>query len=76
MNLLRVRIDYSDILTLMMRQRFITVVVRSMWYRHRRLSTVKGCHVMVRQVIRGQLTHSQMHNAHTVHALEDIRESF
>ena len=64
MTLLRVRIDYGDILTLMMRQRFMTVVERSMWYRHRRLSTVKwlSCNG---QIIRGLLTHSQKHN-HTL----------
>ena len=31
MNLPRVRIDHGDILTFMMRQGFITVVIRSMW---------------------------------------------
>ena len=41
MNLLRLRIDYGNILTFMMGQRFITVVVRSVWFRHRHLSTVK-----------------------------------
>ena len=66
MNLLRVRIYHGDILTFMMRQRLITVVVRSMWYRH----------VMVRDVIQGQLTHSKNHNAHTSHALEDIRQIY
>ena len=42
-NLLRVRIDHGDIhvVTFKMPQRFITVVVLSMWYRHRRLTTVK-----------------------------------
>ena len=40
MNLLRLRLNHSDILTFMMCHRFIIVKVRSIWYRHRRLSTI------------------------------------
>ena len=34
------------------------------------------CHVMVCEIIRGQLTHKQKHNAHTSHALENIRQNY
>ena len=41
MKILRVRLNHLDILTFMTRQWFITAVVGSMWFRHRRFSTVK-----------------------------------
>ena len=65
MNLLRARIEHGDILTFMLRQRFITVVVRSMWYHHRRLSKVKWISCNGPRSYTGPLTHSQKHNAHT-----------
>ena len=47
-----------------------------MLYRHRRLSRLNGCLVMVREGIRAQRTHSQKHNAHTSHAHEEIRQTY
>ena len=77
MNFLRVRLNHGDILTFMMRQRFIMVVVRSMLYHHiDDCLRLNGCLVMVREVIQGQRTQNQMHNAHTSHALEDILQSY
>ena len=73
MNLLRLRFNYGDILTFTMRPWFITVVVRSMLYRHRRLN---GCLVKVREGIRGQRTHSQKHYAHTLHAHKEKKQTY
>ena len=77
MNLLRVRLNYGDKLTFTMRPWFVTVVVRSMLYRHRRLSMIKWLSVvMVRESIRGQRTHSQKHNVHISHAHEEISQTY
>ena len=83
MNLLRVGFNYGDILTFTMRPWFVTVVIRSMLYRHRRFVMVvrsmlyrHGRLVMVREGIRGQQTHSQKHYAHTSHAHEEKKQTY
>ena len=77
MNLLRVRLNYDDILTFTMRPCFITVVVRSMLYHIRRLSIIKWLSCCNgQQGIRGQRNHSQKHNAYLSHAHEEISQIY
>ena len=65
-----VRIDHGDILTFMVCQRFITVVERSKCIAKDNSLRLNSSHVIVREVIWGQLTHSQKHKAHTLMLLK------
>ena len=78
MNLLRVRLNYGDILTFTMRPWFITVVVRSMLYRHRRLSMTKwlSCNGPRRYTGQTDSYSSQKHYAHTLHAHEGKKQTY
>ena len=65
MKILRVRLNHLDILTFMTRQWFNTAVVGGQCGFAIDDFLRLNCHVMVCEVIRGQLIYIQKHNAHT-----------